>query len=129
MKNALDNKQNIIDSSNKLNADLVDDTNSINKFVTNNDISNWNSKQDEIDSSNKLNADLVDDTNSANKFVTSTDISNWNSKQDELISGTNIKTINNASILGSGNVDISSQEIYSDNEIRIGTWVDRKTII
>lgn len=27
-------------------------------------------------------------------------------KQDELVSGTNIKTINNESILGSGNIDI-----------------------
>ena len=27
-------------------------------------------------------------------------------KQDTLVSGTNIKTINNASILGSGNIDI-----------------------
>lgn len=30
-----------------------------------------------------------------------------NSKQDELVSGTNIKTINNESILGEGNIDIS----------------------
>lgn len=30
----------------------------------------------------------------------------WNSKQDKLVSGTNIKTINNESILGSGNIDI-----------------------
>ena len=30
-----------------------------------------------------------------------------NSKQDKLVSGTNIKTINNQSILGSGNIDIS----------------------
>ena len=30
-----------------------------------------------------------------------------NSKQDALVSGTNIKTINNTSILGSGNIDIS----------------------
>lgn len=36
--------------------------------------------------------------------ITSSDISNWNDKQDELISGTNIKTINGTSILGSGNI-------------------------
>lgn len=38
--------------------------------------------------------------------ITSSDVSNWNSKQAELVSGTNIKTINNESILGSGNITI-----------------------
>ena len=63
-------------------------------------------KQDVIDSSNKLDADLVDDTTSTNKFVTASDKSTWSGKQDELVSGTNIKTINNESILGSGNITI-----------------------
>ena len=31
-----------------------------------------------------------------------------NTKQDTLVSGTNIKTINNTSLLGSGNIDIQS---------------------
>ena len=43
---------------------------------------------------------------SAASGITSSDISSWNSKQDELVSGTNIKTINNESILGSGNITI-----------------------
>lgn len=38
--------------------------------------------------------------------ISSNDVSNWDSKQDGLISGTNIKTINNQSILGSGNITI-----------------------
>ena len=63
-------------------------------------------KQDVIDSSHKLDADLVDDTTSANKFVTASDKSTWSGKQDALVSGTNIKTINNESILGSGNITI-----------------------
>lgn len=41
-------KQNTIDSSHKLSADLVDDTSSINKFVSSSDITNWNSKQDAL---------------------------------------------------------------------------------
>lgn len=45
---------------------------------------------------------------SAAAGITSSDISNWNSKQATLVSGTNIKTINNTSLLGSGNLDISS---------------------
>lgn len=38
--------------------------------------------------------------------ITADDISSWNGKQEALVSGTNIKTINNTSILGSGNIDI-----------------------
>lgn len=62
--------------------------------------------QSEITSTNKLDADLVDDSNSVNKFVTASEKTTWNNKQDALVSGTNIKTINNESILGSGNIDI-----------------------
>ena len=64
-------------------------------------------KQNTIDSTHKLNADLVDDTNATNKFVTASEKTAWNNKQDMLVSGTNIKTINNESILGSGNINIS----------------------
>lgn len=38
--------------------------------------------------------------------VTASEKNTWNSKQDALVSGTNIKTINNQSLLGSGNIDI-----------------------
>lgn len=40
--------------------------------------------------------------------VTSTDKTTWSGKQDALVSGTNIKTINNTSILGSGNIDVQT---------------------
>lgn len=78
-------------------------------------------------------------------------------KQDTLVSGTNIKTINNNSILGSGNVSIQEGEtlpvgtevdfdgqvsdipvgweevedkgdVYSTTEQRIGTWIDGKPL-
>lgn len=41
------------------------------------------------------------------KEISLADINNWNNKQNELISGSNIKTINNTSILGSGNIEIT----------------------
>ena len=63
-------------------------------------------KQAIIDSSHKLSADYVDDTSTTNKFVTASDKTTWNAKQDALVSGTNIKTINSASILGSGNLTL-----------------------
>lgn len=67
-----------------------------------------NAKQNKITSSSKLSSDLVDDSESTNKFVTASDITAWNGKQDALVSGTNIKTINNTSILGSGNIEITT---------------------
>lgn len=63
-------------------------------------------KQATINSGNKLSADLVSDSSSTNKFTNSSEKSTWNGKQDALVSGTNIKTINSASILGSGNLTL-----------------------
>lgn len=53
------------------------------------------------------------------KTITLADINKWNNKQDLLVSGTNIKTINNTSLLGSGNIDIQSGGTYS-----AGTGID-----
>lgn len=47
-------KQNIIDSENKLSADLVDDSTATNKFVTATDITTWNGKSDFSGSYNDL---------------------------------------------------------------------------
>lgn len=64
--------------------------------------------QSEITSENPLDADLVDDSTSAHKFVTASDKTTWSGKQDALVSGTNIKTVNNNSLLGAGNINIDS---------------------
>lgn len=48
-------------------------------------------------------SDLSDD--STHRLVTDTEKTTWGGKQDALVSGTNIKTINNTSVLGSGNID------------------------
>lgn len=50
-------------------------------------------------------ADLSDDT--THRVVTDAEKSTWSGKQDALVSGTSIKTINNESLLGSGNISIS----------------------
>ena len=41
------------------------------------------------------------------KSITMADINSWNSKQNLLVSGTNIKTLNGESLLGSGNIVIT----------------------
>jgi hypothetical protein len=46
--NALATKQNTIDSSHKLSADLVNDTNTTNKFVTASEKATWNAKQNAL---------------------------------------------------------------------------------
>ena len=47
-------KQNVIDSTHKLDADLVDDTNSTNKFVTSTEKTTWNGKQDSLTAGNNI---------------------------------------------------------------------------
>jgi hypothetical protein len=44
--------------------------------------------------------------------LSTTDWSTFNGKQDTLVSGTNIKTINSTSLLGSGNIAIASLGVY-----------------
>lgn len=81
----------------------------------------------------------------ANKDYVDTELGN---KQDTLVSGTNIKTINNTSVLGSGNISLpqvvdtystSSTDAYScsylngftkysTTETPIGKWIDDKPI-
>lgn len=67
--------------------------------------------QAKINAEHKLSADNVDDTNTTNKFVTTSDKTTWNGKQDALVSGTNIKTINNQSILGNGNIEVGGNAV------------------
>lgn len=50
----------------------------------------------------------VDNTSDANKPVSTATQTALNAKQDTLVSGTNIKTINGSSLLGSGNLEVIS---------------------
>jgi len=50
-------------------------------------------------------SDLTEDT--THRTVTDTEKSTWNGKQAALVSGSNIKTVNGESILGSGNISVS----------------------
>ena len=59
----------------------------------------------------------VDLTDYYNKTQTDTLLA---AKQDNLVSGTNIKTINNQSVLGNGNINIEGNEVYiSDDDTDI----------
>ena len=64
---------------------------------------------------------IPDTSNLANKDLSNLS-STGNAKfQALLVSGTNIKTVNNQSILGSGNIDISGNITYNSTNERI-TW-------
>jgi len=58
----------------------------------------------------------VDNTSDADKPVSTATQTSLNAKQDTLVSGTNIKTINNESLLGSGNITISGGGGISDGD-------------
>lgn len=57
-------------------------------------------------------------TTSVSGYLTSTDWNTFNNKQDLLVSGTNIKTINSTSILGSGNLSVSATPAGSDTQVQ-----------
>lgn len=106
--------------------------------ISSSDISNWNSKSNFSGSYNDLTdkptlfsgdytdltnkptipdelSDLTDDT--THRLVTDSEKTTWGGKQDALVSGTNIKTINNESLLGSGNINIQSGGTGTDVQI------------
>ena len=85
--------------------------------ISEQDITNWN---------NKLDSSAL--TPYYTSAQTDTAINNATSgKQDTLVSGTNIKTINNESLLGSGNIEIQGGgETYSAGE---GIGIDADNII
>lgn len=58
---------------------------------------------------------------SAAAGITSSDITNWNGKQAALVSGTNIKTVNGNSLLGSGNISISYSDFIGTDGTAAGT--------
>jgi len=57
-------------------------------------------------------------TSSVNGYLTSTDWSTFNGKQALLVSGTNIKTINTNSILGSGDLTITASAAGSNTQVQ-----------
>lgn len=63
---------------------------------------------DVVLSKSDVGLDSVDNTSDLNKPISNSTQSALDGKQDSLISGTNIKTINSESLLGSGNISINA---------------------
>lgn len=71
----------------------------------------------------------VDNTSDVNKPVSTATQTALNLKQDTLVSGTNIKTINSNSILGSGNISISSAVAWGGITGTLSTQTDLQTAL
>jgi hypothetical protein len=55
--------------------------------------------------------------------------SNWNAKQNALVSGTNIKTINSNSLLGSGNIAITASAAWGGITGTLSAQTDLQTVL
>jgi hypothetical protein len=76
-----------------------------------------------------LSLNNVDNTSDANKPVSSATQSALNAKQDTLVSGTNIKTVNGTSVLGSGNIAISSAVAWGGVTGTLSNQTDLQTVL
>jgi hypothetical protein len=76
-----------------------------------------------------LSLNNVDNTSDANKPVSSATQTALDAKQATLVSGTNIKTINSTSILGSGNIAISSAVAWGGITGTLSTQTDLQTAL
>lgn len=92
--------------------DVVDEVNQEDKPVTSNAVYEYITEDEKVIASalNDLNGRLsgIETNVNENEVVTAAALNDLNSnKQNKLVSGTNIKTINNQSLLGEGNITIS----------------------
>jgi len=71
----------------------------------------------------------VDNTSDANKPVSSATQTALDAKQATLVSGTNIKTINGTTVLGSGNIAISSAVAWGGITGTLSTQTDLQTAL
>ena len=72
------------------------------------DIDEATSGKADITAVTQVNNALTAHTSNTDIHVTTSDKTTWSGKQDALVSGTNIKTINGNSLLGSGNLEVQT---------------------
>lgn len=94
-----------------LDADDINDSTTTKKFVSSGDLVNLSNLSgintgDETNSTIKTKLGSASSTNDG--YLISNDWNTFNSKQNTLVSGTNIKTINNSTLLGSGNINLQT---------------------
>lgn len=135
IETSISSKQNEITSSNKLDADLVDDTSTTNKFITSDERLAWNAKQNAITSEAPLSSSLVDDTLSAShKFVTPEEKLAWNGKQDAITNSNKLSytLLSDTPTIGNGtltiDVALAAPEAVSSNNTFTANQAGDKSI-
>lgn len=88
--------------------DIFNPDNYYDKDATDAAISAATSGKAETSAVTSVNDVLTGHTADTTIHVTSSDKSTWSGKQDALVSGTNIKTINGTSLLGSGDITVQT---------------------
>ena len=121
-----------ITSQNKLASDLVDDTNSGNKFVTTSEKSTWNAKYDKP-SGGIPNTDLASDVQTSLGKADSAlqqhqDISGKEDKTNKTTTIDNESTNTQYPSAKSVYDYVEGLNTYSTDEVRIGTWIDDRPI-
>jgi hypothetical protein len=125
---------------NSLESDVVSLTNQVNSIVSltdgdKGDITvsgngtNWQIDNSVITDANVVNVTapkIIQDVN--HLFVTNTEKGVWNGKQDALVSGTNIKTVNGNTLLGSGDLTISASSSITVGTTPITSGVDGRVL-
>lgn len=94
---------------------------SIASEITSNDVVNWNSKTDNIGTitSIKMNGTILGTSGNIDLGSVLTEHQDITGKQDVLVSGTNIKSVNGQSVLGSGDIDTLDAAVDEDTETLI----------
>ncbi len=127
-----ENKNNIQTILNKNYVTTADLNTALSSYVTSTSLSNTlNNYVTSTSLSNTLNNYVTSSalTTALASYVTNTTYTTgMNSKQDKLVSGTNIKTINGNSILGNGNIVISSSQGAYRHRITIDGKINNKSI-
>lgn len=126
VQGAVATKQDVIDASHQLSADLVDDTSTTNKFVTGIEKSTWNAKQGQLQNDAATPADVstsvktsvtatpssASDTNLVTEKAVSTALSN---KQDTLTQTNVVESGSGAMVTGvtasNGTVTVTKSEV------------------
>lgn len=94
---------------------------SIASDITSNDVVNWNSKTDNIGTITgiKMNGTILGTSGNIDLGSVLTEHQDITGKQDVLVSGTNIKSVNGQSVLGSGDIDTLDAAVDEDTETLI----------
>ena len=120
VQGAMATKQDVIDSTHKLNADLVNDSSSTNKFVTANEKSTWNAKQNQLTNGTANVSNTVSTTVRASGTANDTTLVTEKAVRDAInaTGGVNV-TVDNTNVSANNPVPVVSNVASSNGTITV----------